>query len=88
MPVLNYVRVPLVIAAVLLLVYAPRIFAGQPQNFERALGYPPPDYLARWLVVVALLVAASAAAYLVQWLRAGRVTPDRPDAAGEADPSR
>lgn len=80
-PVLDHLRVPIVIAGVLLLVYAPRIFAGQPQNFERALGHPPPDYLGRWLAVVAGLFVLSAVLYGVRWIRAGRVTPDSSAAA-------
>lgn len=86
-PVLSHLRVPAVVSGVLLLVFAPRIFDGQPQNFERALGHAPPDYLARWLVVTAALFAVSAGVYLVRWLRAGRASPDRSGsapAAGEA----
>lgn len=87
-PVLEHLRVPLVISGVLLLTFAPRIFAGQPQNFERALGHPPPDYLGRWLAVVAVLFGLSAAIYAVRFVRAGRATPDSPAAAGAPDPSR
>lgn len=75
-PVLTYLRAPAVISGVLLLAYAPRIFAGQPQNFERAVGHPPPDYLARWLTIVAVLFAASAVLYAVRWVTAGPVTRD------------
>ncbi len=53
-----------------------------PQNFERALGYPRRT---TWPAARGGRAARGGerCAYLVQWLRAGRVTPDRPDAAGE-----
>lgn len=78
-PVINHLRVPAVLCGVLLLTFSPRIFNGQPQNFERALGNPPPDYLGRWLAVSAAVCAASAMIYTVRRLRVSRdpVSPDR-----------
>lgn len=74
-PSINYVRVPTIISLVLLLVFLPRIANGQPQNFERALGHAPPDYLGRWLLVTALLFAGS----LIVWaVRRVAVRRDRP----------
>lgn len=87
-PLLNYVRVPIVISGVLLLTYAPRIFAGQPQNFERALGHPPPDYLARWLLVTGVVFAASALAYAVRRFTIDPGSPDPAAPAPEAGPAR
>jgi hypothetical protein len=84
-PILNYLRTPAVIAGVLLVAFAPRIFNGQPQNFERALGHPPPDYLARWLAVTAMLFAASAVVYAWRRVMAGRAMPGSPAAGAAAD---
>ncbi len=74
-PSINYLRVPVIISGVLLLAFLPRIANRQPQNFERALGDAPPDYLGRWLLITALLFAASLAIWGVQQLR-GRARPD------------
>lgn len=68
----NHVRFPAAIAAVTLLVYFPRILDRQPQNYERALGHPPPDFLGRWLAFTAALFALSAILYAARRLRAGR----------------
>lgn len=70
-PVLNHLRTPFIVAAVLFLVFLPRITDRQPQNFVNALGHPPPDYLARWLLCVVVLFGGSALLYLARWLRAG-----------------
>jgi len=87
-PVLNYLRVPAVIAGILLLTFAPRIFNGQPQNYERALGHAPPDYLGRWLAVTAALFAVSAVMYVGRRLTAGRATRDLRAAGPAEEPSR
>ncbi|MBO9534795.1 MAG: hypothetical protein J7513_17610 [Solirubrobacteraceae bacterium] len=86
--VLNHVRVPAVISGVLLLVFSPRIFAGQPQNYERALGHPPPDYLARWLAVTAALFVLSGLLFAVRRLRADPASPDPSGAGAAADAPR
>lgn len=70
--VLNHVRIPAAVAGAVLLVYFPRILDRQPQNFERALGEAPPDYLARWLWLTAALFVLSAVVYTVRRLTAGR----------------
>lgn len=70
--VLPYLRTPAVVSAVLMAVYFPRILNRQPQNFERALGYPPPDYLERWLLVTAAAFALSALIFAVRSVRARR----------------
>lgn len=87
-PSINYVRVPLVVSLVLLLTYLPRIADGQPQNYERALGYAPPDYLARWLLITASLFAASLLVWVVRRLVGPRVDgPEPPAAAAITDPA-
>lgn len=79
--VLNHVRFPAAISGVILLVYFPLILERQPQNFERALGEPPPDYLARWLWFTAALFVVSAAVYVVR-----RVTGSHAAAARQSAP--
>lgn len=68
----NFVRFPLAISAVLFLVWFPRILDRQPQNYERALGHPPPDFLGRWLVCCGVLFAGSAILFAVRRLTAGQ----------------
>ncbi len=75
--VLNHVRVPAAVSGIVLLVYFPLILDRQPRNFERALGYAPPDYLARWLWFTAALFATSAVLFAVRRLPAGRPAPAR-----------
>jgi hypothetical protein len=68
-PPLNYLRVPFVLSAVLMITFFPRILDRQPQNFENALGHPPPDYFIRWVWVTVALFAISAVLYGVAWVR-------------------
>jgi hypothetical protein len=63
---LNHVRVPFVLSALVFVVYAPRILDRQPRNVVNALGVAPPDYLARWLWLTAALFAASALWYVIR----------------------
>lgn len=70
--VLPHLRTPAVMSGVLFAVFFPRILNRQPGNFERALGYPAPDYLERWLLVTAALFAGSAIVYAVRWAHAHR----------------
>lgn len=83
----NHLRVPAVVSGVMLLVFAPSIFAkGQPA-YTRTSGDVPPDYLGRWAAITVGLFAASAVVYGVRWIRASR----RPRAAAPASaaaPSR
>jgi hypothetical protein len=69
----NYVRVPLLLSAVIFIVFAPRILDRQPQNFTNALGHAPPDFFMRWVWFTIGVIVASAALYAVRWVRAGRV---------------
>jgi hypothetical protein len=71
-PLLNHVRIPLALSGVVLLVYAPRILDRQPQNVVNALGEPPPDYLARWVLLTVGLFATSALVYAFRAARAAR----------------
>jgi hypothetical protein len=69
---LNHVRVPFVLSAVVFLVYAPRILDRQPRNVVNALGVEPPDYLARWALLTAALFGVSASLYGIRAARARR----------------
>ena len=71
---INYLRVPVILSGILFLAFLPRITNRQPQNFERALGHAPPDYLSRWLLVTALLFAAAGVIWSVRRLRGRGVT--------------
>lgn len=73
----NHVRFPAAVAGVTLLAYFPRILDRQPQNYERALGHPPPDYLGRWLAFTAALFALSAVAYAARRLTGARPAAGR-----------
>lgn len=71
-PVINHVRVPLVLSAVLFIVFAPRILNRQPQNFVNALGHAPPDFFIRWVWVTLGVILCSVLLYAVRWAHAGR----------------
>ncbi len=77
-PLINHVRFPLAISAVLLLVWFPLILNRQPANFVNALGREPPDYLGRWLAVTGGLFVLSALLYAVRRLTASRAGAPRP----------
>ena len=64
--VINHIRVPAAVAAVMLLVYFPLILARSPGNVERASGHRPADYGVRWLAITAALFAASGLVYIVR----------------------
>jgi Na+/melibiose symporter-like transporter len=66
----NHVRVPLVLSAVLLLLFFPPILGLNDESFERVAGVEPSGYLERWLLATAVLFAASAALYAVRVRRA------------------
>jgi len=62
----NYLRVPLGISALLALVYAPVILGKGEANYERVSGQTYEGYLARWLLISAVLFAISGVLYLVR----------------------
>jgi hypothetical protein len=77
-PLINHVRFPVAISAVLLLVWFPLILQRRPSGYVNALGRQPPDYLGRWLAVTAGLLTVSALAYGVRRLMASRAGAARP----------
>lgn len=70
--VLNYVRVPVLLSTLLLLVWAPLILQRSEATFRVKSGLSQDPYLARWAAVTAVLLALSAAAYALAVLRARR----------------
>lgn len=68
---INHVRVPAMVAGVMFLVYFPLILGDGRENYVNDVGHGPPDFLARWMLICALLFGASALAYAVR-LRRGR----------------
>jgi hypothetical protein len=68
-PAVNFVRVPALISGLLLLVFFPAISGKGEPSFQRASGLTYDGYLARWLLITAVLFAVSGAAYLVRGSR-------------------
>jgi hypothetical protein len=69
----GHVRVPVVMSAVLLLVYFPNITHKAPIGHRLSTGLPEqPDWAARWLAITAGLLLASAAIYAVRLALARR----------------
>ena len=77
-PLINHVRFPVAISAVLLLVWFPLILQRRPSGYVNALGRQPPDYLGRWLAVTAGLFVVSALVLVVRRLTASRAGAPRP----------
>ena len=71
-PMINHVRVPVVLSAVLFLVWFPLILGLSADAFEGTSGVRPDGYLERWLVVTAVLFALSGLLYLVRLARLPR----------------
>ena len=68
----NYVRLPLALSALLLLLYTPVIFQRSEEPYLVASGLTQDPYLERWVGISVALVLLSALAYAVAVLRARR----------------
>jgi hypothetical protein len=77
----NFLRVPAGLSALLLLVFFPLILGRSTDKLEYVSGVPAEDYLARWLLVTAVLFGASAALYVA---RARNAAAKRPRGAAAA----
>lgn len=76
-----FVRVPLFLSGLLLLVWFPLI-SGRVVRYESATGLPAEVFLGRWLLLTAVLFAGSAGWLLVRTLRLRRrATKGRPPAS-------
>ena len=67
--VVNHVRVPVALSALLLLVYSPVITGRTEGNYRRVSGLEADGYLGRWLLVSGLLFAASAVIFAIRLRR-------------------
>lgn len=76
-PVLNYLRVPLLGSALTFLVFSPGILEQGAPTYTAATGLTQEPFLGRWLLLVAGMFAASAAAYALR-LVAGRRSATAP----------
>jgi hypothetical protein len=98
-PWINYVRVPLGLSGLLLLVWFPLILRRADERYRASVGLDPSPYLGRWLLLTGVLFAGSALAYALR-LRRGRAgrraaadtrvrpDPSDPARAKQADPGR
>ncbi len=71
-PWINHLRVPVVMAAVLLAVSFPLVLRLSPGNYRAATGLDQSPFLGRWLLITGGLFAASAVLYAVRLGRARR----------------
>jgi hypothetical protein len=63
---INYVRVPVGLSLLLLLVFFPLVLGRSTGTLESVSGAPAADYLARWLLITGVLCAGSALAYVAK----------------------
>jgi hypothetical protein len=61
-----YVRIPLILSGLMLLVFFPLILRRSPGTYQDASGLSPHVYLSRWLIATGVLFALSAGVYLVR----------------------
>lgn len=64
-----YVRVPAALSLLLLLVWFPLITGRVADRYARATGLSPDGFLARWLLITAVLCGGSAAVYALRHRR-------------------
>jgi hypothetical protein len=65
-PWVNYLRVPVFLSAILLMVSFPLVLRLTPGAYHRATGLTPNVYLGRWLGISAVLFATSAVLYAIR----------------------
>ena len=73
----NYLRVPVALSALLLLVFFPLILGCSTGKLEQVSGAPAADYLARWLLITGVLCAGSAVLYGRRVAQGGGEAPAR-----------
>lgn len=70
-----YVRVPAGLSLLLLLVWFPLITGRVSERYSSATGLSPDGFLARWLLVTAVLFGASAVLFALRLRRAAKERP-------------
>jgi hypothetical protein len=65
-PIINHVRAPLLISALLLLIYSPLIFGLSDSYYFSLSGHHLEHYLRNWLLITALLLLGSGLIYAVR----------------------
>ena len=73
-PVLNYVRIPAMGAALTLLVFLPGIIQQGAPAYAAATGQTQDPFLGRWLLLTAAMFAVSAVLYAIRLAAARRVS--------------
>jgi hypothetical protein len=74
-PVLNYVRVPVLGAGLTLLVFLPGIIEQGAPTFKAATGLTQDVFLGRWLLLTAAMFAVSAVIYAIRLATVNRDEP-------------
>lgn len=77
-PWINYLRVPVGLSALLLLVWFPLILGGREDAFFGATGHSTDVYLGRWSAITGVLFLGSAVCYAWAIRRADRGVAPRP----------
>lgn len=75
-----YVRVPAALSGLLLLVWFPLVSGMVERRYRSATGLPADVFLARWLLITAVLFGGSALLLAVRLLRVRRAAKRRPSA--------
>jgi hypothetical protein len=73
-PVLNYVRIPAMGAALTLLVFLPGIIQQGTPAYAAATGQTQEPFLGRWLLLTAAMFAVSAVVYVIRLALSRRAT--------------
>jgi hypothetical protein len=74
-PVVNYIRVPVLASGLTLLVFLPGIIKQGAPTFRAATGLTQDVFLGRWLLLTAAVFAVSAVVYAIRLATVDRTTP-------------
>lgn len=85
MPVLNYIRVPALGAALTLVVFLPGIIEQGAPTFRAATGLTQEVFLGRWLLLTAAMFTISAVIYAIRLVVVSR-RPERTDDSAQTSP--
>jgi hypothetical protein len=75
-PILNYIRVPVLASGLTLLVFLPGIIKQGAPTFRAATGLTQDVFLGRWLLLTAALFAISAVVYAIRLAKEGPPSGD------------